>query len=166
MKLKIHNQTNNDFEKHQNMFHDFFKFAQNQLGFDKEVELYLISDPQNEADPLGRTAYYDPDNYVVVVYTDGRHIKDLLRSFSHELVHHNQNCEGQFENSGETFEGYAQEDPHLRKMEKEAYLYGNMNFRDWEDGYKKSNDMLREWLKKKVDKLLLQESRNKKYGKK
>ena len=29
---------------------------------------------------------------------------------------------------------YAQENDHMRKMEEEAYLQGNMCFRDWEDG--------------------------------
>jgi len=38
-----------------------------------------------------------------------------------------------------TEEGYAQKNPHLRKMEEEAYLEGNMCLRDWEDGYKSSN---------------------------
>ena len=31
---------------------------------------------------------------------------------------------------------YAQDDPHMRKMEMEAYLKGNLLFRDWEDWYK------------------------------
>ena len=35
-------------------------------------------------------------------------------------------------------EGYAQENEFLREMEKEAYLEGNMCFRDWEDGYKQN----------------------------
>ena len=39
---------------------------------------------------------------------------------------------------GNVGEGYAQNDEHLRNMEKEAYLQGNMCFRDWEDGYKRS----------------------------
>ena len=30
-------------------------------------------------------------------------------------------------------EGYAQKDPHLRKMEREAYTKGNLIFRDYED---------------------------------
>jgi len=34
-------------------------------------------------------------------------------------------------------EGYAQSNEHLREMEKEAYLEGNMTLRDWEDKYKK-----------------------------
>ncbi|MDP2649551.1 MAG: hypothetical protein Q8P10_01780, partial [bacterium] len=33
--------------------------------------------------------------------------------------------------------GYAQKNPHLREMEREAYEKGNMLFRDWEDDYKK-----------------------------
>ena len=31
---------------------------------------------------------------------------------------------------------YAQDDPHMRKMEMEAYLKGNLLFRDWEDKVK------------------------------
>ena len=31
---------------------------------------------------------------------------------------------------------YAQDDQHLRKMEMEAYLKGNLLFRDWEDWVK------------------------------
>ena len=66
-----------------------------------------------------------------------------MRSLSHELVHHAQNCRGEFDKptvAGE--QGYAQKDPHLREMEREAYELGNMCFRDWEDGYKQSNPML------------------------
>ena len=33
-------------------------------------------------------------------------------------------------------QGYAQNDDHLRNMEREAYEKGNMCFRDWEDGIK------------------------------
>jgi hypothetical protein len=33
-------------------------------------------------------------------------------------------------------QGYAQGNKHLRKMEMEAYLKGNMLFRDWEDSKK------------------------------
>jgi hypothetical protein len=99
--------------------------------------VHLISDPKNGQDSLGNTAYYDPSNFKVVLYTDGRHIKDILRSFAHELIHHKQNCEGNL-GSKATPEGYAQKDSHLRKMELEAYKDGNINFRDWEDKKKNS----------------------------
>ncbi len=103
------------------------------------MTLNLVSDDNNTS-PLGKTAHYDPSTMEVVVYVDGRHPKDIMRSFSHELVHHSQNENGMFDNDSSQGEsGYAQSNPHLRKMEKQAYLEGNMCFRDWEDGYKSSN---------------------------
>jgi hypothetical protein len=36
----------------------------------------------------------------------------------------------------DTPDGYAQSDKRLRRKEKEAYLFGNMLFRDFEDNYK------------------------------
>jgi hypothetical protein len=115
---------------------------------------------------LGKTAHYDPTSSEITIYVDGRHPKDIMRSFSHELVHHNQNEKGMFKNTmGESGEGYAQSNPHLRKMEKEAYLKGNMCFRDWEDGYKSSNPNIlnerriykmstKKWLNKELNGLL------------
>ena len=50
--------------------------------------------------PLGKTAFYDPEAKSVTLYITGRHPKDILRSLV-ELVHHKQNCDGQFDNAGE-----------------------------------------------------------------
>ncbi len=91
--------------------------------------LNLVSDDQNTS-PLGKTAHYDPSTMEIVIYVDNRHPKDIMRSFSHELVHHNQNENGMFDKDyGRGGDGYAQSNPHLRKMEKEAYLKGNMCFK-------------------------------------
>jgi hypothetical protein len=51
-------------------------------------------------------------------------------------VHHAQACRGDLTGLEATEGGYAQKNPALRKMEKEAYLKGNMTFRDWEDTLK------------------------------
>ena len=59
-----------------------------------------------------------------------------MRSLAHELMHHTQKCNGEFDNvqtMGE--EGYAQNDMHLRKMEIQAYK-ASIVFRDWEDSCK------------------------------
>ena len=114
----------------------FMPFAQERMGFDKPPRLFLRNDPQNAQNPLGKTAYYDPQQMSVTLYIDGRHPKDVMRSLSHELVHHTQNCNGQFDDVGEMGEGYAQNDEHLREMEREAYEQGNLCFRDWEDSIK------------------------------
>jgi len=62
-----------------------------------------------------------------------------LRSLSHELIHHSQNCRGDLnpEIAGETTPGYTQTNAHMRDMESEAYKLGNgLYFRDWEDSMK------------------------------
>jgi len=115
------------------MVDNFFPYSQKQLGFDKGATIVFQSDEDNAGRMLGKTAYYDPENFQVVLYTDGRHPKDILRSLSHELVHHAQNCRGDFTRDNPTYEGYAQKDPHLREMEREAYEKGNLIFRDFED---------------------------------
>jgi len=116
----------------------FLPHAQSVMGFSDPVSnISLMSDEENSLNPLGKTAYYDPTEMSITIFVDGRHPKDILRSLSHELVHHTQNCNGMFDNIGAMAAGYAQEDEHLREMEREAYELGNMCFRDWEDEYKK-----------------------------
>jgi hypothetical protein len=137
--MKIKNNSNRDISDLTEMLEDFVPFAQERLQYDQEPSLVFESDPQNAKKTLGKTAYYEPSSMQITVLVDDRHPKDILRSFSHELVHHAQNCDGQFDNLGSMEEGYAQSDDHLRKMEEDAYLRGNMTFRDWEDNYKQTN---------------------------
>ena len=114
-----------------------YKASRKKLGFEPHPTIYVSNNLGNAKNPLGKTAHYSPSEHKIVLYTTGRHIKDILRSLSHELVHHNQNCNGKFDGGAATVVGYAQEDPHLRDMEREAYEVGNMIFRDWEDSLKK-----------------------------
>jgi hypothetical protein len=138
MHCRINNNSDFDVSEIKDLLQDLFSFSQNRIGFKKPPVLNLVSDASNTS-PLGKTAYYDPSSMEITIYVDGRHPKDIMRSFSHELIHHGQNENGMFKKLNNTNVGYAQSDPHLRKMEKEAYLKGNMCFRDWEDGYKSSN---------------------------
>ena len=114
----------------------FMPFAQEKMGFDRPPKLFLRDDPQNAANPLGKTGFYDPQAESITLYTTGRHPKDIMRSLAHELQHHTQKCNGDFENvqnMGE--EGYAQNNPHMRTMEIQAYQ-ASIVFRDWEDSCK------------------------------
>jgi len=115
---------------------NLYRTSKEKLGFQPEASIYIVSNESNSSNPLGKTAYYSPSDHKIALYTNGRHIKDILRSLSHELVHHNQNCRGDFDGGAATVEGYAQHDDHLREMEREAYEMGNMIFRDWEDNLK------------------------------
>jgi len=131
----------------------FIPFAKNRLGYDKDPKINFVSDPKNGEIALGKTAYYEPATMSVTVFTDNRHPKDIMRSLSHELVHHAQNCDGQFDVNKGVGEGYAQNDKHLREMEEDAYLRGNMCFRDWEDGYKQTNQAFGNQLQERREKL-------------
>ena len=100
-------------------------------------KLSYLKEDLYEKDMLGPTAWYDADNKKISVLTKGRHPKDVLRSISHELIHHNQNIEGKIETS-ESLEDpkYAQNNKKLRILEAEAYLKGNMLLRDYLDNLK------------------------------
>ena len=157
MSCKIHNNTGRDMSSLEGQITSFYPYVQKKLGFNRPASIELVSDPENAKDTFGKTAYYSPSENAISVYVDGRHIKDILRSISHELVHHAQNCRGEFDNDMETGEGYAQTNPHLRKMEAEAYLMGNgFLFRDYEDQLKKENRKmnLRESISKVVKRIL------------
>ena len=127
---------------------NFLDYSSKNLDFDKPVEVELMDDEKNAKNPLGATAYYDADQMKIVIYVTGRHLKDILRSLSHELIHHVQNCRGDLDRVKDTQDGYAQRDSHMRDMEHEAYTKGNiMNFRDFEDTYKKGNNQMKTSLK-------------------
>jgi hypothetical protein len=96
------------------------------LKIKKTPKLTFTNNPTNAKNPYGFTGYYNnKDNSIRVFPTD------ILRSFAHEVIHHWQNERGQLGN--DTGEHYTQNDPHLRKKEMEAYLLGNILFRDWQD---------------------------------
>ena len=139
--MKIVNNTGIDLKELENKISEFYPYSKKTLGFDRDPNsINLVSDPKNASNILGKTAFYNPGDASITVYTDKRHPKDILRSISHELVHHAQNCRGEFSEIQELEQDYAQTNKKLREMEQEAYLMGNMTFRDWEDGMKKEID--------------------------
>jgi cytidyltransferase-like protein len=95
----------------------------------------IKDDEENASDLLGKTAYYNPSEKSITLYTMDRHPKDILRSFAHEMVHHEQNLESRINNINTT---NTNEDGDLPEIEKEAYEKGNMMLRNWEDSIKNS----------------------------
>jgi hypothetical protein len=92
--------------------------------------IFKHGDSSNAKEFLGKTAYYDPNSMSIVLYTEGRHPKDIVRSFSHEMIHHIQNLEDRLGNITTT---NTQEDDSLNDLEAEANLKGTMTFRNWTD---------------------------------
>jgi phosphopantetheine adenylyltransferase len=91
---------------------------------------FVDNDNENASDFFGKTAYYDPNNRVIVLYTMNRHPKDIMRSFAHEMIHHIQNNENRLNNIKTQ---NTNEDGDLPEIEREAYEKGNMTFRNWTD---------------------------------
>jgi len=143
-------------------------FAKEKMGFSRPPKLFLRQNTQNAADPMGKTGFYDPENEAITLYVTGRHPKDVMRSLAHELQHHTQKCNGDFENVQNMGEqGYAQADPHMRSMEIQAYQ-ASIVFRDWEDSIKetiyyehlqkgdKSSMSTKKWKNRELNGLLME----------
>lgn len=96
----------------------------------------FIDNKKNAEDIFGFTGHYDNNTREIVVYITERHPKDVLRSLSHEIIHCWQDEHGKLYNHSTGDPQYAQHDPQLRKMEMQAYLLGNILFRDFCDIYK------------------------------
>ena len=79
---------------------------------------FVDGDTENASDFFGKTAYYDPNTQTIVLYTEGRHPKDIVRSYAHEMVHHTQHLEDRLENINTT---NTTEDDNLSNIEKESF---------------------------------------------
>lgn len=115
-------------------------------------DIKVREDEEEASDFFGKTAYYRPDSMEVVLYTLGRHPKDVCRSFAHEMIHHIQNLEGRI-GGGRIQTSNVNEDEYLKEIEKEAYLKGNILFREWSDNYKIREENKKVMAEGKYDKL-------------
>lgn len=142
-------------EPHIQGMYDYFD---QKIGFNKPPTMVFGSDSENQANVLGKTAYYDPSSMEIFIYSDGRHPKDMLRSIAHELIHHKQNLDGRLSVDGYHGEGYYLKNKKLKKLEQEAMKYGNELMREYEDNLKlkERNEMsLKEWKNNELSGLLM-----------
>ena len=123
--------------EYKHAFGDIYKDAKDKFDIQQAPKLFLRQDKENAEKVFGRTAHYDPEDQTIVIYITNRHPKDILRSYCHEMIHHVQNERGDLKLGDASSPTYAQDDEHMRNMEKEAYLEGNLLLRDHEDQFKK-----------------------------
>ena len=72
----------------------FGAFVKKKLSINTPFKIQLT----DKRDGLKTYAHYSPSEGIVKVYVKGRGIADVLRSISHELVHHFQNQNGKLKN--------------------------------------------------------------------
>jgi hypothetical protein len=113
--------------------------GENGVTVDPMPRVVLKKDKELSEQTLCPTGYYEPETKTIVVYVLNRHPKDVLRSYAHELIHHDQNMNGLLKTdlmAQSQDPNYAQNNEGLRKLEEDAFLRGNMMFRDWADNKK------------------------------
>ena len=118
---------------------EMYKYMAEKLSLKEVPRVLLVDDKKNSELLLGGTGSYDNQNKIIRANITGRHPKDILRTIAHEILHHAQNERGDLQSATDESAQdpqYAQNDPHLRKMEIEAYAKGNLLFRDWSDSKK------------------------------
>ena len=121
---------------------------------------FVDGDSENASDFFGKTAYYDPNKQHIVLYTEGRHPKDIVRSYAHEMIHHIQYLEDRL---GDVAGTNTTEDDHLDKIEQEANLRGTMTFRNWTDSILNEaivGDRIKEAKEEVTDSMVVVLSRN------
>ena len=124
---------------------DYNKYIKSLIEFMREQHLRIDPLPEIELNPeeqdgiFVKTGYYSPEEHKVVVFTDGRHPKDVLRTVAHEFVHHMQNLQNPNKDWGTG--GDLEADSKLRSIEGEAFLLGNIIFREWTEKMKKTKEL-------------------------
>ena len=124
---------------------NYNKYIKSLIEFMREQHLRIDPLPEIELNPeeqdgiFVKTGYYSPDKKKVVVFTDQRHPKDVLRTVAHEFVHHMQNLQNPNKDWGTG--GDLEADSRLRSIEGEAFLLGNIIFREWTEKMKKTGEL-------------------------
>ena len=136
---------------------DYNKYIKSLIDFMREQHLKIDPLPKIELNPeeqdgiFVKTGYYSPDEKKVVVFTDGRHPKDVLRTVAHEFIHHMQNLQNPDKDWGGG--GDLEEDSKLRSIEGEAFLLGNIIFREWTEKMKRTKELNESVIKESPDRL-------------
>lgn len=133
-----------DFSLEESM-RSLMEFMSNKIRIKPYPEIHLNEDEQDGL--FIRTGYYLPDKKSITLFIAKRHDKDVLRSLAHELIHHNQNLTRPGIDWGNG--GKLEDDDTLRKLEAEAFLKGNLLFREWTEEEKpKHEKVLNEGMSK------------------
>lgn len=101
----------------------------------KKYPKIRLDDTKQSDDIFITTGFFDNVNKEIVIFTRDRHIKDVLRTCSHEFIHYFQKERGILnDDDGKTT---SLSDKRLEMLESEAYEKGNIGFRKWTEYYAK-----------------------------
>lgn len=122
----------NNIQKYVDSIEQFY--LENGIQIDPMPRVVLDNEDQGIDNPFIRTGHFDPKNNEIVLFVNGRHLKDVLRTLCHELIHANQ-----YTVDPDSFttlsSGPIEEDPELEQIESDAFTRGNLMFRRWTEQY-------------------------------
>ena len=109
---------------------DYLRYLKEEKHLDIEPlpEILLDKTDQSKLGILAKTGEYDPVDKVIKIYIKDRSPRDVLRSFSHELIHHTQALKGKL---GDVDTQKTTDSEPLAVLEEEAYSQGSLYFREW-----------------------------------
>jgi len=109
---------------------DYLRYLKEEKHLDIEPlpEILLDKTDQSKLGILAKTGEYNPVDKVIKIYIKDRSPRDVLRSFSHELIHHTQALKGKL---GNVDTQKTSDSKPLAVLEEEAYRDGNLFFREW-----------------------------------
>ena len=130
IRVFFHKEPNYHYTKYSNALAEYFRKEGKKVDPLPEI-VFDTTINEDNTKFFRSTGKYFPKEKKIVVYCEGRHPKDILKSFCHELVHHSQNLEGRLDELKST--NNVHEDKLLEELEREAYLDSAIIFRKWED---------------------------------
>lgn len=122
-----------------NKIFDFFKSQNQQIEPLPKVEIIDNTEQINDIDNiLISTGGYEPFSQTIRLFIDNRHIKDVLRSFCHELIHHMQWLDNPDYLRRISKNSNIIDSVELEEIESEAYVKGNLLFRKFTENLNKT----------------------------
>lgn len=98
-----------------------------------EVEFDWTENPEDEL--FVRTGYYEAGSNRLVLFVHNRHIKDILRTFCHEMWHRHQALLDPVGFQQSSVAEPIEQNDRLRELEGDAYLNGNVLFREFTEWF-------------------------------
>lgn len=100
----------------------------------------ILKRDNSSEDITAPTGNYQPETNTIVLYCNGRHIKDVLNTYTHELWHRHQDVQGKLdpEKIGESA-SYSDGNEYLKEIERDAYVNGNIMRRKYTESLQKQS---------------------------
>ena len=132
-----------NFKDYRESINEFYR--QNGMAIDPLPNIELVKDKIDKFDPFIDTGNFCASTNTLKLFINNRQVKDVLRTYCHELVHVHQ-----YHSNPERFSLGDSDlnNPETEKLEEEAYLSGNILFRKWTVEYSKNSNVISETAEK------------------